>query len=204
MDPDSKRFPFGFPRRLSDLRDSSNSEPGRGPVAMDLMCLQTSVMQELYASFEDGARPVEEFFTALKALRCTWPTGGKLMIQVKAGEPERTKTWFSHQLVRLPSTSSLRYALKLLVAFVFCTSQVQGKPLDISSVIHPGRITLQFVQLADLSNYVFLLLVSQPGVVAPASLRKVVGSGSGSGSGTESKSKVDEYLSRLEFSSASS
>lgn len=67
---------------------------------MSLMCLQTSVMQELYASFEDGARPVGEFFAALKALRCTWPTGGKLMIQVKAGEPERTRTWFSHQLVR--------------------------------------------------------------------------------------------------------
>ena len=67
---------------------------------MNLMCLQTSVMQELYASFEEDARPVEDFFTALKALRCTWPTGGKLMVQVKAGKPEKTKTWFSHQLVR--------------------------------------------------------------------------------------------------------
>ena len=81
---------------------------------MNLMCLQTPVMQELYASFEDGARPVEEFFTALKALRCTWPTGGKLMIQVKAGEPERTKTWFSHQLVRSFSLSSIRSVLKFV------------------------------------------------------------------------------------------
>jgi hypothetical protein len=69
------------------------------------MCLQTSVMQELYASFEEDARPVEDFFTALKALRCTWPTGGKLMVQVKAGKPEKTKTWFSHQLVRSFSLS---------------------------------------------------------------------------------------------------
>jgi len=143
---------------------------------MNLMCLQTSVMQELYASFEDDARPVGEFFAALKALKSTWPTGGKLMIQVKAGEPERTRTWFSHQLV-------------------------QGKPLDISSVIHPGRVTLQFVQLADLSNYVFLLVVSEPEVGAPAS-RKA--SGTRGGSGTESRSKLDEYLSTLEFSSASS
>ena len=68
---------------------------------MHLMCLQTSVMQDLYASFEDDARPVEDFFTALKALKCTWPTGGKLMVQIKSGEPERTRTWFSHQLVCL-------------------------------------------------------------------------------------------------------
>ena len=81
--------------------------------------------------------------------------------------------------------------------------QVQGKPLDISSVIHPGRVTLQFVQLADLSNYVFLLLVSEPEGTAPASPRKAGGSG-GRGSATESKSKVDEYLSTLEFSSKSS
>lgn len=93
-------FLVGFPPRLSDLGESPHSERGPGPVVMNLMCLQTSVMQELYASFEDGARPVEEFFTALRALRCTWPTGGKLMIQVKAGKPEQTKTWFSHQLVR--------------------------------------------------------------------------------------------------------
>jgi hypothetical protein len=82
-------------------------------------------------------------------------------------------------------------------------SQIQGKPLDISSVIHPGRVTLQFVQLADLSNYVFLLLVSEPEVAAPASPKKVGGSGGGK-SVAESKSKVDEYLSMLEFSSASS
>jgi len=101
------------------------------------------------------------------------------MIQIKAGEPERTRTWFSHQLV-------------------------QGKPLDISSVIHPGRVTLQFVQLADLSNYVFLLLVSEPEGTASASPRKAGGSSGGRGSVTESKSKVDEYLSTLEFSSKSS
>ena len=99
-DPESECFrlvPFdGF---FLTRVNSPNSEHGHGPVIMNLMCLQTSVMQELYASFEDGARPVEEFFTALRALRCTWPTGGKLMIQVKAGEPERTRTWFSHQLV---------------------------------------------------------------------------------------------------------
>jgi len=124
------------------------------------------------------------------------------MIQVKAGEPERTRTWFSHQLVRLSSSSPVRYVLRLLWLLFSCASQVQGKPLDISSVIHPGRVTLQFVQLADLSNYVFLLLVSEPGVIAPASLRKA--GGNGGGNGTESKSRVDEYLSRLEFSSASS
>jgi hypothetical protein len=78
--------------------------------------------------------------------------------------------------------------------------QVQGKPLDISSVVHPGRVTLQFVQLADLSNYVFLLLVSEPVTVSSASPRKA----GGSGGGAESKSKVDKYLSRLEFSSSSS
>lgn len=122
------------------------------------------------------------------------------MIQVKAGEPERTKTWFSHQLVRSFSLS----VRAVLTSDNFCyTSQVQGKPLDISSVIHPGRVTLQFVQLADLSNYVFLLLVSEPEVAAPASSRNVGGS-AGGGSATESKSKVDEYLSMLEFSSASS
>ena len=94
-------FAFFFSLRLlSELCGSSISEPGRGPVAMNLMCLQTSVMQELYASFEDGARPVEDFFTALKALKSTWPTGGKLMIQIRSGEPERTRTWFSHQMVR--------------------------------------------------------------------------------------------------------
>ena len=79
--------------------------------------------------------------------------------------------------------------------------QVQGKPLDISSVIHPGRVTLQFVQLADLSNYVFLLLVSEPGVAGPTSPRKTGGAAGGSGAG--SKTKEDEYLSRLEFSSSS-
>jgi len=156
--------------------EPSNSAPGRGAVAMDLMCLQTSVMQELYASFEDGARPVEEFFTALKALRCTWPTGGKLMIQIKSGKPEQTKTWFSHQLI-------------------------QGKPLDISSVIHPGRVTIQFVQLADLSSYVFLLLVSEPEVAAPGFPRRA--GGTRGGGGGESKSRVDEYLSMLEFTPTS-
>lgn len=155
---------------------ASEHEPGRGPVMMNMMCLQTSVMQELYASFEGDARPVGDFFHALKALKCTWPTGGKLMIQVKAGEPERTRTWFSHQLI-------------------------QGKPLDISSVIHPGRVTLQFVQLSDLSSYVFLLLVSEPGAVGTISPRKAGGIGSGGGS--ESRSKVDKYLSRLEFTSSS-
>ncbi|KAF9648696.1 hypothetical protein BDM02DRAFT_3115020 [Thelephora ganbajun] len=163
-------------KKWAKKNGGSEAEPGHGPVVMNLMCLQTSVMQELYASFEDGARPVEDFFTSLKALKCTWPTGGKLMVQVRAGEPERTKTWFSHQLV-------------------------QGKPLDISSVIHPGRVTLQFVQLADLSNYAFLLLVSEPDVVTLPPLRKVVGTGDVSGA--ESKSKVDEYLSRLEFPSTS-
>ena len=74
--------------------------------------------------------------------------------------------------------------------------------MDISSVIHPGRVTLQFVQLADLSNYVFLLLVSEPEVAAAASPRKA--GGTRGGSGAESKSKVDEYLSTLEFSSTSS
>lgn len=163
---------------------------------MNLMCLQASVMQELYASFEDDARPVQDFFTALKALKCTWPTGGKLMIQVKAGEPERTRTWFSHQMVCFffPTLGGFDELLS-----VAC--QVQGKPLDISSVIHPGRVTLQFVQLADLSNYVFLLLVSEPGVVNPASPRKA--SGTGGGGDAESKSKVDKYLSQLEFSSSS-
>lgn len=97
-DPKSKRSHFS--PLDACLIWVNNSEPGRGPVAMNLMCLQTSVMQELYASFEDGARPVEDFFIALKALKCTWPTGGKLMIQARAGEPERTKTWFSHQMVR--------------------------------------------------------------------------------------------------------
>ena len=87
---------------------------------MNLMCLQTSVMQELYASFEDGARPVEEFFTALKALKCTWPTGGKLMIQVKAGKPEQTKTWFSHQLVR--SFSSFARAVPKLMITLLCVT----------------------------------------------------------------------------------
>ena len=81
-----------------------------------------------------------------------------------------------------------------------CASQVQGKPLDISSVVHAGSVTLQFVQLADLSDYVFLLLVSEPEVVAPASPKKA--RGTGNGSGAESKFKVDEYLSMLEFSSA--
>lgn len=100
VDLESKRFLLVPLETLFDLGNTSNSGPRHGPVAMNLICLQTSVMQELYASFEDGARPVGEFFTALKALRCTWPTGGKLMIQVKAGEPERTRTWFSHQLVR--------------------------------------------------------------------------------------------------------
>ena len=88
-------------------------------------------------------------------------------------------------------------------SFCCTTLQIQGKPLDISSVIHPGRVTLQFVQLADLSNYVFLLLVSEPEGAVPASLRKVGGSGGG-GTAAESKSKVDEYLSLLEFPSASS
>ena len=81
-------------------------------------------------------------------------------------------------------------------------SQVRGKPLDISSVVHAGRVTLHFVQLADLSNYVFTLLVSEPEVVAPPSPTKA--RGTGSGSGAESKSKVDEYLSTLEFPSPSS
>ena len=31
---------------------------------------------------------------------CQWATGGKLMIQVKAGKPEHTKPWFIHQLAR--------------------------------------------------------------------------------------------------------
>ena len=106
------------PPRLSDLGEPPNSECGRGPVVMNLMCLQTSVMQDLYASFEDGARPVEEFFTALRALRCTWPTGGKLMIQVKAGKPEQTKTWFSHQLVRSFSLLPDRSVPGLLTTFV--------------------------------------------------------------------------------------
>jgi len=182
---------------LSDPGEFSNSEPGRGPVVMNLMCLQTTVMQELYASFEDGARPVEEFFTALKALKCTWPTGGKLMIQVKAGKPEQTKTWFSHQLV-CSFSSFVRPVPKLMRNFC-CALQVQGKPLDISSVVHAGSVTLQFVQLADLSNYVFILLVSEPEVVTPASPKKA--RGTGDGSGAESKFKVDEYLSMLEFSS---
>jgi hypothetical protein len=99
-DPGSKRFRLVSFNIFLIWANPPNSKPRRGPVVMNLMCLQTPVMQELYASFEGGARPVEEFFTALKTLRCTWPTGGKLMIQVKAGEPERTKTWFSHQLVR--------------------------------------------------------------------------------------------------------
>lgn len=153
-------------------------------------------MQELYASFEDGARPVGEFFAALKALRCTWPTGGKLMIQVKAGEPERTRTWFSHQLVRSLSPPHVGTSDNFYYAL-----QVQGKPLDISSVIHPGRVTLQFVQLADLSNYVFLLLVSEPGVTTLSPPRNVGGSGGG-GNVAESKTKVDEYLSTLAFSSS--
>lgn len=55
------------------------------------------------------------------------------------------------------------------------------------------------MQLADLSDYVFLLLASEPEVVAPASPTKA--RGNGGGSGAESKSKVDEYLSTLEFSS---
>ena len=115
----------GSPPRLSDLSELSNSEPGRGPVVMNLMCLQTSVMQELYASFEDGARPVGEFFGALMAMRCTWPTGGKLMIQVKAGKPEQTKTWFSHQLVRLFLPSPVRPVSGLLTSFVVrCRSKV--------------------------------------------------------------------------------
>jgi len=119
--PESEAFRrFPSTRRLSNAGESPNSKPGRGPVAMNLMCLQTSVMQELYASFEDDARPVEEFFTALKALKCTWPTGGKLMIQIKAGEPERTRTWFSHQLVR--SFSSPLGLLTTLV--VRCRSKV--------------------------------------------------------------------------------
>lgn len=199
--PESKRFHLVPLDIFLIWANPLSSERGRGPVVMNLMCLQTPVMQELYASFEDGARPVEDFFTALKTSRCTWPTGGKLMIQVKAGEPERTKTWFSHQLVRSFFLSPSR---SVLTCDHFChTSQVQGKPLDISSVIHPGRVTLQFVQLADLSNYVFLLLVSEPEIAAPASPRKAGGSG-GEGSATESKSKVDEYLSMLEFSSASS
>lgn len=117
-DPESKRFRFVCFDIFLIRANLPNSEPGRGPVVMNLMCLQTPVMQELYASFEDGARPVGEFFTALKALRCTWPTGGKLMIQVKAGEPERTKTWFSHQLVRLFPISSARPVLRLLILFI--------------------------------------------------------------------------------------
>ena len=110
--------PAGPPPRLPDLCEFSNSEPGRGPVVMNLMCLQTSVMQELYASFEDGARPVGEFFTALMALKCTWPTGGKLMIQIKAGKPEQTKTWFSHQLVCSFSLSPARSVSRPLTTFV--------------------------------------------------------------------------------------
>lgn len=74
--------------------------------------------------------------------------------------------------------------------------------MDISSVMHPGTVTLQFVQLADLSDYVFLLLVTESDVVvAPASPTKSSGRGGG---GAESKSKVDEYLSTLEFASTSS
>jgi len=104
----------------------------------------------------------------------------------------------------LPPTGSFVFAIIHSVCVKICyASQIQGKPLDISSVIHPGRVTLQFVQLADLSNYVFLLLVSEPEVATPASSRKAGGSG-GKGGVAESKSKVDEYLSMLEFSSASS
>jgi len=100
---------------------------------MNLMCLQTPVMQELYASFEDGARPAEDFFTALKTSRCTWPTGGKLMIQVKAGEPERTKTWFSHQLVRSFFLSPARSVLTSVTRrrskvnhWIYLLSYIQG------------------------------------------------------------------------------
>ena len=117
--------PVSSPPWLPNLRKSSNSEPGHGPVVMNLMCLQTSVMQELYASFEDGARPVGEFFTALMALKCTWPTGGKLMIQVKSGKPEQTRTWFSHQLVRTFLSLSVHSVSGLLITFVVrCRSKV--------------------------------------------------------------------------------
>ena len=186
----------GSPPSPSNLGKSSSSERGPGPVVMNLMCLQTSVMQELYASFEGDARPVEEFFTALRALKCTWPTGGKLMVQVKAGKPEQTRTWFSHQLVR--SFFLIATFFRVGASDNLRASQVQGKPLDISSVVHPGRVTLHFVQLADLSDYVFLLLASEPEAVAPASPTKA--RGTGGGNGAESKSKVDEYLSSLEFS----
>jgi len=113
------------------------------------------------------------------------------------------KTGTDEDMVLPPTGSLIFFIIRSLFTKIYdnsCrASQVQGKPLDISSMVHAGSVTLQFVQLADLSNYVFLLLVSEPEVVTPASPKKA--RGIGDGNGAESKFKVDEYLSTLEFSS---
>ncbi|KAF8437293.1 hypothetical protein L210DRAFT_2364708 [Boletus edulis BED1] len=105
----------------------------RRPFRLRMHLCLCSVPVSLAVAKNDGGDTPTSFQDINDAIN--WPKKGKLVIQVNP-ESERSKTWLPYTL--------------------------ESDPLDVTSCVQPGKNTFRFIQLSDLSEFMFVLAASPP------------------------------------------
>ncbi|KAF8138954.1 hypothetical protein EV363DRAFT_1394369 [Boletus edulis] len=105
----------------------------RRPFRLRMHLCLCSVPVNLAVAKNDGGDTPTSFQDINDAIN--WPKKGKLVIQVNP-ESERSKTWLPYTL--------------------------ESDPLDVTSCVQPGKNTFRFIQLSDLSEFMFVLAASPP------------------------------------------
>ncbi|KAH8101029.1 hypothetical protein BXZ70DRAFT_147051 [Cristinia sonorae] len=101
-------------------------------VAAHLLCLPKDQVIAVNAT-----SPVDEVVSAIGGISTRWPSLGSVIVDINKdnGDPAYYHSWIPVDLVG---------------------------PLDVSPYIKPGKNTARFIQLADLSEFVFVLHATKP------------------------------------------
>ncbi|KZT23076.1 hypothetical protein NEOLEDRAFT_1036652, partial [Neolentinus lepideus HHB14362 ss-1] len=101
-------------------------------VCVRLLCLPRDLVEEIFQRMPGDHASPEDMTKLMAHIPTTWPQRGSLIVDLNVGQPSE-QTWFAEFM------------------------RQDSPPLDVTSSVEPGLNHLRIIQLANMSDRLFVL-----------------------------------------------